>query len=153
LDILTSIINENEEMKELFISNRQKGMLWIPGPGGINLEKGIGSCTGDLLEKISVLGPLFSVSFLPNSISFKRDERFKKTSNKIDSELKNIKKQSEFEKQCSNLQEYHRKYIISLNNFVKTLLKGKVGREPIMRFLAACVVSNTARAKLGHNLA
>ena len=32
---------------------------WIPGPGGINLTKGIGSCTGDLLEHNSVLGPLF----------------------------------------------------------------------------------------------
>jgi hypothetical protein len=37
-------------MKELFIQNRGDGMVWIPGPGGINLEKGIGSCTGDMLE-------------------------------------------------------------------------------------------------------
>jgi hypothetical protein len=50
------------------------------------------------------------------------------------------------------LQEYHRKYILSLHNFIKTILKGKVGREPVMRFLAACVVSNTNRAKLGHNV-
>lgn len=37
-------------MKELFVHNRDDGMVWIPGPGGINLEKGIGSCTGDMLE-------------------------------------------------------------------------------------------------------
>lgn len=140
-------------MKELFINNRQGGMVWIPGPGGINLEKGIGSCTGDLLEKDSVLGPFFSISFLPNSLTLRRDARFKKTAEKTENELKSCKTQSQFEKHCQNLQEYHRKYILSLNNFIKTLLKGKVAREPIMRYLAACVVSNTARSKLGHNLA
>jgi len=41
-------------------------MTWIPGPNGMNLEKGIGSCEGDMLELNSVLGPFFSVSFLPN---------------------------------------------------------------------------------------
>lgn len=41
---------------------------------------------------------------------------------------------------------------MSLHNLLKTLLKGKVAREPIMRFLAACVVSNTSRAKLGHSV-
>ena len=50
LDILSAIINESDQMKELFVHNRGDGMVWIPGPGGINLEKGIGSCTGDLLE-------------------------------------------------------------------------------------------------------
>lgn len=37
-------------MKEIFVGLRPQGISWIPGPGGINLEKGIGSCTGDLLE-------------------------------------------------------------------------------------------------------
>lgn len=32
------------------------------------------------------------------------------------------------------------------------LLKSKTIREQVLRFLAAAVVSNTARAKLGHNL-
>lgn len=44
-------------------------MAWIPGPGGINLEKGISSCNGALLEHNSTIGPYFSVSFLPNTIA------------------------------------------------------------------------------------
>jgi hypothetical protein len=90
-------------MKEIFISNREGGMAWIPGPGGINLEKGIGSCTGDLLEKNSVLGPFFTVSFLPTSLTFSRDERFKRTAEKTEKELEHIKRRQQFEKQCSNL--------------------------------------------------
>lgn len=66
-------------------------MVWIPGPNGINLEKGIGSCTGDMLEKLSILGPFFSVSFLPQSLTMKRDERFKKTCLKTECDLLNIK--------------------------------------------------------------
>ena len=74
-------------MKELFVHNRGDEMVWIPGPGGINLEKGIGSCTGDMLETASVLGPFFSLSYLPNTINFKSDSRFIKTSEKINQEL------------------------------------------------------------------
>ena len=66
-------------------------MAWIPGPGGINLEKGIGSCTGDMLENSSVLGPFFSVSFLPNSLNLRPDDRFKRTSEKVENELKAAK--------------------------------------------------------------
>ena len=66
-------------------------MVWIPGPGGINLEKGIGSCTGDMLETASVLGPFFSLSYLPNTINFKSDSRFIKTSEKINQELSQAK--------------------------------------------------------------
>jgi hypothetical protein len=50
LDIISSILNENDEMKEIFINLKSHGAVWIPGPGGINLTKGIGSCTGDMLE-------------------------------------------------------------------------------------------------------
>ena len=77
-------------MKELFVNNRGDGMVWIPGPGGINLEKGIGSCTGDMLESSSVLGPFFSLSYLPNTNNFKSDNRFK-TSEKINQELTQAK--------------------------------------------------------------
>lgn len=84
-------MNESDELKELFVANRQSGMAWIPGPGGINLAKGIGSCTGDLLENSSVLGPFFSVSFLPNSLTLKPDARFKRTSEKTEGELKQAK--------------------------------------------------------------
>ena len=62
-------------------------IAWIPGPGGINLEKGIGSCTGDLLESTSVLGPFFQMSFLPTSLTLKADERFKMFSEKVVTEL------------------------------------------------------------------
>ena len=34
-------------------------VAWIPGPGGLNLAKGVGSCTGDMLEHASVMGPFF----------------------------------------------------------------------------------------------
>jgi len=49
------------------------GEVWIPGPGGINLEKGIGSCTGDLIESSSILGPFFSITIMPNSLTLKPD--------------------------------------------------------------------------------
>jgi hypothetical protein len=91
LDIISNILNESDELKELFIKNRNAGMAWIPGPGGINLEKGIGSCTGDLLEKTSILGPFFSVSFLPNSLTLKPDERFNRTAEKFGQELRQAK--------------------------------------------------------------
>lgn len=57
LDILAAILGDSDELKEQFIKMRPQGGAWIPGPNGINLEKGIGSCTGDLLENNSVLGP------------------------------------------------------------------------------------------------
>ena len=98
LDILANIISESDEMKEIFLGNRQKGMAWIPGPNGMNLEKGIGSCEGNMLESQSVLGPFFSVSFLPNSIGLRRDERFKRTADKTESELKGCKTQQQFDK-------------------------------------------------------
>jgi hypothetical protein len=50
LDILSLILGESDDLKELFVNTRLQGVAWIPGPGGINLTKGIGSCTGDLLE-------------------------------------------------------------------------------------------------------
>ena len=50
LDFLSSILNESDEMKDIFINLKYQGVVWIPGPGGINLTKGIGSCTGDMLE-------------------------------------------------------------------------------------------------------
>lgn len=41
---------------------------------------------------------------------------------------------------------------MSLNALFKTLLKEKNSREDLLRFLAASIVGNTSRAKLGHNL-
>jgi hypothetical protein len=68
------------------------GEVWIPGPGGINLEKGIGSCTGDLIESSSILGPFFSITIMPNSLTLKPDERFIRTSEKFSGELSQAKK-------------------------------------------------------------
>ena len=53
-------------------------MAWIPGPGLINLEKGISACTGNLIEQNSTLGPYFCISFLPNTIGLRSDEKFEK---------------------------------------------------------------------------
>ena len=91
VDILTQILTDAEDLREMFLSLRHGGIAWIPGPGGINLEKGIGSCTGDLLENASILGPFFSISFLPTSLSLRPDNRFKKTADKVETELKNAK--------------------------------------------------------------
>lgn len=90
---MSSILNESEEMKEIFVNLTSHGAVWIPGPNGINLTKGIGSCTGDSLEHYSVLGPFFSVSFLPQSLNLKGDERFLKTIEKAEGEMKQAKNQ------------------------------------------------------------
>lgn len=85
---MTAIISDSDELKELFIKIRPQGGAWIPGPGGISLEKGIGSCTGDLLEHHSVLGPFLQLSFLPVSLNLKADNKFLKVSEKAENELK-----------------------------------------------------------------
>jgi hypothetical protein len=93
LDILNAILSESDEMKEWFITLEANGgrIAWIPGPGGISLTKGIGSCTGDLLEHSSILGPFFQVSYLPVSLTLKADQRFSRVSDKVDSEIRSVK--------------------------------------------------------------
>ena len=59
VDILNTICSQSDELREMFVRMEEKNTAWIPGPGFINLEKGIGSCTGNLLEHHSVLGPFF----------------------------------------------------------------------------------------------
>lgn len=88
LETLSQILADSEELKDLFITTRHQGIAWIPGPGGINLTKGIGSCTGDLLESQSMLGPFFSLGFLPQSLSLQADQKFIKTSEKVENELR-----------------------------------------------------------------
>ena len=87
MDVIANILNESDEMKEIFVQNRNVGEVWIPGPGGINLEKGIGSCTGDLLEHGSILGPFFSITIMSNSLSLKPDDRFIRTAQKFGAEM------------------------------------------------------------------
>ena len=87
MDVIANILNESDEMKEIFVQNRNVGEVWIPGPGGINLEKGIGSCTGDLLEHGSILGPFFSITIMSNSLSLKPDDRFIRTAEKFGAEM------------------------------------------------------------------
>lgn len=93
LDIMSSILNDSDEMKDIFVNLKYQGAVWIPGPGGINLTKGIGSCTGDMLEHQSVLGPFLSVSYLPVTLNLKADERFLKTAEKAENEMKSAKNQ------------------------------------------------------------
>lgn len=71
----------------------------------------------------------------------------------MDAEIKVIKTQAQYDKVSLNFMELQRKYSLGLTNIIKTLLKGKSVKEQVMRFLAACVVSNTSRTKLGHSLA
>ena len=59
VDILNMMFSSSEKLKDIFLKQRSAQMAWIPGPNCINLEKGIGSCTGDMLEYNSVLGPFF----------------------------------------------------------------------------------------------
>ena len=92
IDILTSIVSYNDRMKELFLCYKSPtGAVWIPGPSGINLEKGIGSCTGDNLEFSSILGPLFQPSFLPTTLNLKPTESIEKVYEKMMSELNSSK--------------------------------------------------------------
>ena len=91
LDIMSSILNDSDEIKEMFVNLTAHGAVWIPGPNGINLTKGIGSCTGDNLEHQSVLGPFFSVSYLPQSLNLKGDDRFLRTIEKAEAEMKQAK--------------------------------------------------------------
>jgi hypothetical protein len=91
MDVIANILNDSDEMKEIFVKNRNAGVAWIPGPGGINLEKGIGSCTGDLLENSSILGPFFSISIMPNSLTLKPDDRFMRTAEKFGAEMSQAK--------------------------------------------------------------
>lgn len=91
MDVIANILNDSDEMKEIFVKNRNAGAAWIPGPGGINLEKGIGSCTGDLLENSSILGPFFSISIMPNSLTLKPDDRFMRTAEKFGAEMSQAK--------------------------------------------------------------
>ena len=76
------VMGNGREMVEMFAGLVQderilKIMLdmpqypWIPGPSGINLKGGFGSCTGDNLENSSPLGILFKMSLLPNSVNLK----------------------------------------------------------------------------------
>jgi Mor family transcriptional regulator len=80
--------------------------------------------------------------------------RFLKVTEKAEAELLQAKTQAQYNKIGSALCELQRKYTLSLNNLFKSILKSKDKniREQVLRFLAASVVSNTARAKLGHNL-
>ena len=89
---------------------------------------------------------------MPVSLNLKGDARFLKVAEKAETELKAAKNQQQYHKIASNLTEVQKKYTSSLNNLFKALLKSKNMREQVLRFLAASVVSNTARAKLGHNL-
>lgn len=82
----------------------------------------------------------------------KPDQKFLKVAEKAEAELTQAKNQNQYNKIASNLGELQKKYTQSLINLFKALLKSKNIREQVLRFLAASVVGNTARAKLGHNL-
>jgi hypothetical protein len=154
IDIVNAIISQNPSLKKLFVNLKTPDMAnWIPGPGGINLEKGIGSCTGDLLENQSILGPFFKVGFLPCQLQLACDPRMNTTHDKLNAELVQCKSQGAFDKTAQNIQQKQRKITNSLLALVKNLLKDKSIMENIMRWLAACVSSNLSRAKLGHSLA
>jgi len=74
IDVLNNMFQAAPELKQQFMTLKTPDVAqWIPGPGGINLEKGIGSCTGDLLEYQSILGPFLSISFLPSNLNFNVD--------------------------------------------------------------------------------
>lgn len=66
IDVVTQLIASDSDLRGIFLTLKTPDMAqWIPGPGGINLEGGIGSATGDLLENSSILGPFFKIGFLP----------------------------------------------------------------------------------------
>ncbi len=105
-----------------------------------------------MLENNSVLGPFFMPSFLPVSGRLVAEERMDNIYNKVTAELEHARSQAQFEKMAQNLNERQKGYTKSLANLLKTLLKTKSHRESVMRWLAASIVSNFNRSKLGHNL-
>jgi len=109
VEILTQILNYSEQMRDLFMDLKGEA-AWIPGPGGINLEKGIGSCTGDILEHNSVLGPFFQPAFLPTSLTLRLDSKHQSVVDKMTAELQMAKSQQAFDKIAGNMQEKQRKY-------------------------------------------
>ena len=131
-----------------------KHFPWIPGPGGINLKGGFGSCTGDNLEQYSPLGALFSTSLFPVSINLKADAKWTDMMSKIKDDLHSAKSAASFDKSAKKYQEIQYKYANSLWACVKQLLKCKEhgAKEDVLRWLAASIMSNDHRTKLGHSL-
>jgi len=64
---------------------------WIPGPSGINLKGGFGSCTGDNLENYSPLGILFRVSIFPVTINLKAGKEWSEMITKMKTDLHSTK--------------------------------------------------------------
>lgn len=138
---------------KLIVDHKQ--FPWIPGPSGINLKGGLGSWTGDNLETSSPLGILSKVSLFPVSINLKASEEWSKMATKMREDLHSAKNSAVFDKSAKKYQEIQHKYSSSLWNIFKQLLKTKDDKvkEDTLRWIAASIVSNTHRTKLGHSLA
>lgn len=83
---------------------------WIPGPSGINLKGGFGSCTGDNLETISPLGILFKPSYFPISTNLRGDKTWDEMITKIMDDLHSSKSQAVFDKTAKKYQEINHRF-------------------------------------------
>ena len=112
-DTFINMIADNRILKLLL---DLKLYPWIPGPSGINLKGGFGSCTGDNLESFSPLGILFKISFFPVSINLKGDQKWTDMVSKIKDDLHSSKNAAVFDKSAKKYQEIGHKYASSLCN-------------------------------------
>jgi hypothetical protein len=110
-DIFTSLVSDSRVLKLIL---DLKFFPWIPGPSGINLKGGFGSCTGDNLELSSPLGILFKVSYFPTTINLKGDKKWDEMITKIKDDLHSAKNSSVFDKIAKKYQEVGHKYSLSL---------------------------------------
>jgi DNA-binding ferritin-like protein (Dps family) len=127
---------------------------WIPGPGGINLKSGLGSCTGTNLEMDSPLGMLFKVSLFPANIDPKGNDGWDSMISHIKDDLHSSKNASVFDKSAKKYLKFQHQYANSLWSVIKQLLESKVttAKEDTLRWLAATIVSNKNRVKLWNSL-
>lgn len=99
----------------------QLGIPWIPGPSNINLTKGFGSTTGNLLEIVSCLGSFVQISTFPNPIQNK--ENFDIVVNRISQELEHLKIKKDFNLKTKYYFDLISSYNSLLAEVFKSLLK------------------------------
>lgn len=82
--------------KETFFTLKE--FPWIPGPGGINLTKGVGSATGQLIESSSPLGILLQPSFLQPLFNHMNDrKKYDMVLDKINNEMRKPMRRSAYD--------------------------------------------------------
>eukprot|EP00742_Colponemidia_sp_Colp-10_P011138 GILJ01012341.1.p1 GENE.GILJ01012341.1~~GILJ01012341.1.p1 ORF type:complete len:1148 (-),score=204.51 GILJ01012341.1:87-3530(-) len=126
------------------------GPAWITGPGGIALKGGVGAARGIDLETQSMLGPFYRLSILP------KEANQNPIGEKYTRELKTKQRREADQLLVQAIASFSRmgQGLTQLNlDTLTALLKNSDTREEVLRWLAASVITNSARARLSHRLA